>query len=273
MVITGTCLKLESSLLKTGEVEYFLPLSENTIKLNPYINTEISLSFTGKIHCIASGETIKKSYGQGYSYKSFITLAQCDLCIVKPELCHFEQGTCREPDWGTEHCYQPHVVYLSETSALKVGITRLKNVPTRWVDQGAVQAIELFRVSSRKDAGLHEVELSKLVGDKTDWRKMLTKQQQEVNLIDIKNEILTKHKMTWEKLPPILSLSDDTITQIAYPGTIANKLTSLSFDKTPIIKDILLGIRGQYLIFASGVLNIRKFQGYQLTFGAVIPIT
>ena len=146
IVNTGTCLKLESHILEDNHVQYFLPLSEHKIALNPLINREIELSFTGKIYCIATGERIKKSYGQGYSYKAFISLAQCDICIVKPELCHYEQGTCREPEWGKKYCYQTHVVYLSETSSVKVGVTRLNNVPTRWVDQGALQAIELFRV-------------------------------------------------------------------------------------------------------------------------------
>jgi Leucine-rich repeat (LRR) protein len=266
--IIGNILKLESSLLSGAEVDYFLPLSEHKIPLSKLIGSEISLEFTGRIHCIASGELIKKSYGQGYSYKSFITLAQCDLCIVKPELCHYEQGTCREPQWGRDHCLQPHVVYLSETSAPKVGITRLKNIPTRWVDQGALQAIELFRVSSRKDAGLHEIELSNLIGDKTDWRKMLTKEKMEHDLIKLKNEILSKYQELLPKLPTILSFSQDSITQINYPGSIAKKLTSLSFDKNAAIKSKLLGIRGQYLIFDQGVLNIRKFQGYEIAFNS-----
>lgn len=266
MKIIGNFLKMESQISASNNVQYFLPLSGEKIGLNPLLDREISLSFTGKIHCIATGELIKKSYGQGYSYKSFITLAQCDLCIVKPELCHFAQGTCREPQWGLDHCFQPHVLYLSETSAPKVGITRLKNIPTRWVDQGAVQAIELFRVASRKDAGLHEVEISKMMADKTNWRKMLTKGPIEHDLIALKSEVMKAYHKMKDKLPPVLSISNDEIQKIIYPGVAASKLVSLSFDKTPIIKSKLLGIRGQYLIFKEGVLNIRKFQGYEIEF-------
>ncbi len=264
VLATGTCFKMQSTILENGLVDYCLPLSEHEISLNSYLDHTITLSYTGKIFCIATGELIKKSYGQGYSYKAFISLAQCDICIIKPELCHFDQGTCREPDWGKEHCYQTHVVYLSETSSVKVGITRLKNIPSRWVDQGAIQAIELFRVASRKDAGLHELELAKLVGDKTDWRKMLTKEREEIDLKFLKDEILNKYP--FQMMPLIESQTSNDITRIKYPGHLAKKLTSLSFDKTPLIKDKLIGIRGQYLIFPSGVLNIRKFQGYQLTF-------
>ncbi len=61
------------------------------------------------------------------------------MCIMKPETCHYEQGTCREPQWGEENCMVDHFVYLSNTSSLKVGITRHTQIPTRWIDQGATQ--------------------------------------------------------------------------------------------------------------------------------------
>ena len=266
--VVGNFLKLESTISANSVVEYHLPLSDERVALNPLIGQEISLKFTGRIHCIDSGELIKKSYGQGYSYKSFITLAQCDMCIVKPELCHYAQGTCREPQWGLDNCLQPHVIYLSETSAPKVGITRLKNIPTRWVDQGALQAIELFRVGTRLDAGLHEVEISKMMSDKTDWRKMLVKTQSEHDLVALKKEIMGKFQEMMSTMPPVLSLSSDEVKKIIYPGEPATKLASLSFDKNPLVKSTLLGIKGQYLIFKEGVLNIRKFQGYEIEFSS-----
>jgi hypothetical protein len=43
------------------------------------------------------------------------------------------------------------------------------------------------------------------------------------------------------------------------------KVVSLNFDKTPIITGVLEGIKGQYLLLDSGVLNIRKFSSYHLT--------
>ena len=42
------------------------------------------------------------------------------------------------------------------------------------------------------------------------------------------------------------------------------KVKSLNFDKTPEISGTLQGIKGQYLILDSGVLNVRKFTGYQI---------
>lgn len=264
MISIGTCLKLKTQILENDIADYQLPIGDNFIALNELVGKDISLKFTGIIRCIASGELIKKSFGQGYSYKSFITLAQCDLCIVKPELCHYEQGTCREPEWGLQHCFQDHVVYLSETSSPKVGITRLKNLPSRWIDQGALQAIELFRVSNRKDAGLHEIEISKIMSDKTNWRKMLTKCNTEHDLVKLKKDILEQIQSLNLNTPPILSFSSDKITNIQYPGVTASKISSLSFDKTPKIESQLMGIKGQYLIFKDGVLNMRKFQGYEL---------
>jgi hypothetical protein len=61
---------------------------------------------------------------------------------------------------------------------------------------------------------------------------------------------------------------DDDITKINYPVTDPlQNIKSLSFDKTPDIKAILKGIKGQYLIFKNDtVLNIRKHNGYYLIF-------
>src|SRR5690606_22023386 len=133
-------------------------------------------------NCIDTGRKIKKSYGQGFSFESFMTLAQCDTCIVRPELCHFQKGTCREPDWGEKNCIQPHIVYLANSSGLKVGITRKSQVPTRWIDQGASAAIALFEVKERKLSGLVEIELAKKLNDKTNWREMLKGDGGDVDL-------------------------------------------------------------------------------------------
>ena len=94
-------------------------------------------------------------------------LARCDLCILKPETCHYAKGTCREPEWGEAHCMTPHIVYLANTSGLKVGITREGQVPIRWMDQGATQALPIFRVKSRLISGLVEVAMATLMADKS----------------------------------------------------------------------------------------------------------
>ena len=101
-------------------VAYDLPLGDQSIALNPLLGKSIKLTYTGKISCVHCNRAIKKSYNQGYCYPCFITLAQCDLCIMKPETCHYDAGTCREPAWGEAFCIKPHIVYLANSSGIKV---------------------------------------------------------------------------------------------------------------------------------------------------------
>lgn len=259
----GNILKLKSEFKKP--IQYSLPIGESLVALNPYIGKKLSLNFKGQINCIATGQKIKKTYNQGYSYQSFISLARCDICILKPELCHFEKGTCREPEWGKENCFIPHHVYLSLTSGIKVGITRQTQVPTRWIDQGASHAISLAKVSSRLESGKLEVFLKDFVSDKTNWRKMLKgeKDSSVEDLLQKKEEMMKR--LTGQNIVKEFEVLGQDLFEIQYPiEKYPSKLKSLSFDKTPHIEGILTGIKGQYLIFDTGVLNIRKHQGYYL---------
>ena len=139
-------------------VGYRLPVGEQEVALNPLLGKNPAPHiFWGDSVRLPAGARPKRVFNQGYCYPCFQSLAQCDICIVKPELCHYEQGTCREPAWGEAHCMQPHYVYVANTSGLKVGITRGSQIPTRWLDQGAVQALPIFRLQSRYQAGLLEV--------------------------------------------------------------------------------------------------------------------
>ncbi len=122
-------------------VSYLLPLDDELIPVNQFIGKALSLTFQGEIHCIECGRKTRKSYNQGYCFPCFKSLASCDMCIMKPETCHYQQGTCRQPEWGETHCFQDHYVYLANSSAIKVGITRGTQIPTRWIDQGASQAL------------------------------------------------------------------------------------------------------------------------------------
>lgn len=244
-------------------VEYTLPLGEEEVSLNPLIGKKIKLHFTGNIFCKDTGKPIKKSYGQGYSWESFITLPECDQCIVQPELCHFARGTCRDPEWGEKHCMQPHVVYLSLTSGVKVGITRRTQVPTRWIDQGAVKAIKLCEVKNRLTSGLVETEIAKTMADKTNWRNMLKNLYEDVDLVKKKKEVLKEFKDLFKKHE--VKELDDEIYTFNYPvEKYPEKVSSFNFDKKPTIEDTLMGIKGQYLIFEGGVINMRKFQGYEI---------
>lgn len=259
---TGTIRKLRSE--HKNIIEYRLPLSEEEVLLNPYIGKKITLEFTGNKYCIASGRKVKQTYGQGYAWEEFVTLPECDQCIVRPELCHFHKGTCRDPEWGEKRCFAPHVVYLSVTNDLKVGITRQTQVPTRWIDQGATKAIKICEVKDRKTSGEIEVKLAKELKDKTHWIKMLKGESVDVDLVAKKKEVLKKFDDIFSRYSA--KVLDDEVYEFNFPieGT-PDKIKQLNFDKTPTIEGVLLGIKGQYLLFEQGVLNIRKHQGFEIT--------
>ena len=75
-----------------------------------------------------------------------------------------------------------HLVYLANSSGLKVGITRITQVPTRWMDQGATQAQPIFRVSTRLQSGLVETLFKDHVADNTSWQAMLKGDAEPIDL-------------------------------------------------------------------------------------------
>ena len=266
MRVEGNILKM-TSLLDTP-VSYSLPLSGTKIPLNPLLGKKIKLSFRGQINDIATGKKIGKSYGQGYSYRSFMSLARCDLCILRPELCHYHKGTCREPQWGEKHCLTPHYVYLANTSGVKVGITRESQIPTRWIDQGAREALPILKVPNRLQSGLLEVKIKEEVTDKTHWRNMLKGVVKDVDLLDVREHIydIFGRDIDEQEAEDV----DREVVSIKYPvEEYPPQIKLLSFDKHKDIEGVLKGIHGQYLLFdGGGVLNIRKHQGYSIVLEA-----
>ena len=261
MIASGNILKMKSSLGKV--VNYQLPIGDQLLLMNQFLEKKITLEFTGEINCIDSGKKIKKTYGQGFSYESFMKLACCDVCIVKPELCHFEKGTCREPEWGLANCFKPHVIYLSDTSSIKVGITRESQIPTRWIDQGATRAIPLVSVENRLISGQVEVELKTMFNDKTNWRNMLKGISSDANLEELKEQVFEEFGDLFDDMGA--TEIEEGVVEINYPVIeFPSKITSLGFDKNSTIEGTLLGIKGQYLIFDVGVINLRKHQGYKI---------
>jgi hypothetical protein len=246
---------------QAGEVvQYALPIGADKIALNPLLGKPIKFTFTGRIFCIHCGKATKTSFSQGYCFRCMQTLAQCDMCILKPELCHHHLGTCREPEWGTAHCMVGHTVYLANSSGIKVGITRSHQVKTRWMDQGAVQALPIVRVKNRLESGLVEVALAKVLPDKTNWRLMLQGKMEVLDLKAKRDEVFANlsAELPGERL-------DGEEQRFAYPVlAYPTKLTSLNLDKQPQVTGELQGIKGQYLILSSGVINMRKYGGYEL---------
>jgi hypothetical protein len=166
-------------------------------------------------------------------------------------------------EYAKTHCLIEHVVYLSFTSGLKVGVTRNTQVPTRWIDQGAVAVIELARTPNRYLAGLMEVSMKALINDKTNWRKMLGGD------IEVNVDLAEEKKRLASKFPDDQKdyvTTDETVLKITYPVIQAPvKVRSMNFDKEPIVSGTLSGIKGQYLLFKDqSVINMRKFGGYMV---------
>ncbi len=254
-------------------VTYQLPLTDRLVSLNPLLGQLITLNFTGNIFCIHCARKINKSFSQGYCYPCFTSLAQCDMCILKPEQCHYEAGTCREPEWGLAQCFKPHYVYLANSSGIKVGITRESQIPIRWIDQGAVQALPIMKVQSRLISGLVEIELANHVSDKTSWQRMLKNLQEQEDLAAKRDYLfmecdkeIAKIQQRFDDSVIELLLDEDEVS-IQFPVlTYPSKVKSFNFDKTAEVSGVLQGIKGQYLLLDSGVINIRKFAGYEVEF-------
>ncbi len=252
-------------------IRYQLPLDSQLCDMNSLIGTQIKLAHTGDIHCVHCGRKTKKSFSQGFCYPCFQKLAQCDSCIMSPEKCHYDAGTCRDPEWADEFCMTDHIVYLANSSGVKVGITRVNQVPTRWMDQGAIQALPIIRVATRKLSGLVETLLKNQVADKTNWRAMLKGDVDFLHLPSIRDEILDN---AWNEitvlqkqygLQAIQLIDDGDEYEFQYPvESHPKKVVSFNFDKTPVVEGRLQGIKGQYLILDTGVINLRKFGAYHI---------
>jgi hypothetical protein len=271
--LRGNIRKMKASI--AAPIAYVLPLGSDELPLNALLGKTLRLEFTGQITCSGCGQLTKKGFSEGFCYRCFTTLAQCDLCIVKPELCHFAKGTCREPQWGLAHCLQPHYVYLANASGLKVGITRANQIPTRWLDQGAVQALPMLKVQSRHQSGLVEVALKQHVSDRTDWRKMLKGEPELYDLPMQRGDLLSRCEQELAQIgggqvtEALSILEQEPVRAFSYPVLqYPTRVMALNLEKTPRVEGTLLGIKGQYLLLDTGVLNVRKFTGYQVAVSA-----
>jgi len=263
MRFEGNILKMRTEL--ANPVHYFLPIGETKIEMNENIGKNISLEFTGQINCISCGKITKTSFGQGFCYNCLQTAPEASESIVRPELSKAHLGIARDMEWAEKHDLIDHVVYLALSNEVKVGVTRIHQVPTRWIDQGASSAIKLVTTPNRHIAGIIEVFLKKYYTDKTNWRTMLKNELAEgIDLVEEKNKVL-------QLLPGELrkyAEPNNDIVEINYPvENFPEKIKNVGFDKVPLIEGQLVGIKGQYLIFNDGsVLNIRKHNGYYLKF-------
>ena len=265
MVATGVLDKMKTSFI--NPVQYFLELGNCKVAANELVGKQIKLRWTGSIFCSICNKKIPKTFGEGLCYNCFAYAPSNAECILRPELCNAHLGKGRDPEWENINHLKPHYVYLALTNTVKVGVTRADQIPTRWIDQGAAKGIILVETPYRQLAGFIEVELKAHLTDKTNWQKMLKNEpSMGIDLLQEKERIaqliplpfrqyVTQHKEIVELVYPVLQ----------YP----TKVISLSFEKTPIIEQKLVGIRGQYFIFEDGsVLNIRSKSGYEVELSA-----
>lgn len=251
-----------------GKVVYALQLGNDATPLSGFISKEFMLRFTGVKTCVSCGKRVKKFYGQGTCYPCFRDAPEASPCIIRPELCraHLHEG--RDIPWELDHHKQEHVVYLSYTGGVKVGVTRSTQVPVRWIDQGAVLAVPIARIPYRQLAGAIEVDLKRLFSDRTDWRRMLW----PVDATTGRAGLEEARKIALAQVDPALAmymLPEEPVVRFRYPlSLVPPKLVNVQLDRFPKISGKLLGIKGQYLVWSDGlVLNVRNHSGYHVEVG------
>jgi hypothetical protein len=253
---------------RRGKVGYALPFQPHALELAPFIGKPFTVRTTGVLSCVSCGKRVNKLFSQGFCYPCLIAAPEAADCIVHPELCRAHLGEGRDPDWEIAHHATEHVVYLSYTGNVKIGVTRSTQVPVRWIDQGAVAALVVARVPYRQLAGLIEVDLKRAFADKTNWRAMLKNVEPDVDLLrtarqqvdDTLRTDLSEHLQAAEE-PLVIDYP-----VLAYPP----KVTSINLQKTPQVSGVLVGVKGQYLLWEDGrVLNVRNHSGFHVEAGTM----
>jgi len=256
MLYQGVLKKMASE--NSDKIQYYLDMDSDFINVNQLLQKNIRISFL-KYECL-NCELNKQIYRQGFCKSCFFDIPQAADWIMRPELstAHLDK---EDRDLAYEKAVQlkPHVVYLANSSNVKVGVTRKSQIPTRWIDQGAHEAIEIVEVPNRYLAGITEVALKAYVGDKTNWRKMLKNDIEDEDLIDWRNKL--KPFIPEEAIAYFIENNQET--HLNFPVDMYPlKPKSLNLVKEKSYSGKLVGIKGQYLIFEDEtVFNIRSNEG------------
>ena len=239
-------------------IQYYLVFKNDFLHVNQLLDKQLSIKFVG-YECL-NCRLNKEIYRLGFCRQCFFDIPQAADWIIRPELSKAHLGIeDRDLDYEKKVQLKPHIVYLANSSNVKVGVTRKTQVPTRWIDQGAHEAIEILEVPNRYLAGIAEVALKEHVGDKTNWRTMLKNEIEDVDLVEWRDKL--KQYVPEEAMPYFLESNAETNLEfpvLKYPI----KLKSLNLKKTPQYAGVLKGIKGQYLIFEDDtVFNVRSNEG------------
>lgn len=269
-IYTAPLKKMSTQWTEHAPVEYSLDVGGEMISLNALLGKKIHFRYTGLIYCVQCGRKTNKSFQQGHCFPCYRRLLECNLCVIHPEKCRYYEGVCKPNDWAHVHCSQPHIVYLANASGLKVGITRATPFYARWIDQGAIQGLQIYTVQNRYQAGLVEMLCKKYVADKTQWQKMLKGENGSVDMVQEREALFAQIQseiadVLVKYAPEIQVLPQEKPIHITYPVLqYPSKIISYSLDKNPSVEGILQGIKGQYLLLDTGVISIRKFAGYEV---------
>tara|TARA_R110000850_G_scaffold203228_1_gene329575 strand:- start:191980 stop:192774 length:795 start_codon:yes stop_codon:yes gene_type:complete len=243
----------------TSPIQYYLVFENDFLNLNQLLGKKIKIQFAG-YQCLSCGQD-KKIFRQGFCYDCFYSIPAAGDWIMNPELskAHLDIED-RDLDYEKRVQLQPHIVYLANSSNVKVGVTRKSQIPTRWIDQGAHEAIEIVEVPNRYLAGITEIALKQHVSDKTNWRKMLQNDVLDLNLVEIRDSL---KKYIPEEAQEYF-IASNAETNIDFPVLqYPTKLKTLNLEKTPHYEGVLKGIKGQYLLFEDNtVFNVRSSEGY-----------
>ena len=254
----GTLTKMETEM--GAPIQYYLIFDSNFINVNQLINKDIEITHKG-YQCL-NCKKAKKIWRQGFCYDCFSTIPSAADWIMRPELstAHLDIED-RDLKYEKRVQLQPHIVYLALSSEVKVGVTRNTQVPTRWIDQGAIQALPIIETPNRYLAGIAEVALKKHFADKTNWQKML---KNDLPVVDLLKEKASLKYLIPKEVQEFFHLEKEELLEIHYPVLqYYTKVNSLNLDKSPNFSGKLTGIKGQYLMFEDGtVFNVRTFEGY-----------
>ncbi|PZD78798.1 DUF2797 domain-containing protein [Mesonia sp. K7] len=256
MLYEGVLVKMQTEL--KSEVQYYLVFNQDFIHVNQLLDKKVQLTFL-KYECLNCHQD-KQIYRQGFCKQCFYEVPQAADWVMRPELskAHLDEED-RDLAYEKKVQLQPHIVYLANSSNVKVGVTRKVQVPTRWIDQGAHEAIEMVEVPNRYLAGIAEVSLKEHISDKTNWRTML---KNEIIDADLKAEKEKLIAFLPDEVKPYVKTNIEELN-IKFPVLeFPKKLKSLNLEKEKTYSGVLKGIKGQYLIFEdSTVFNIRGNEG------------
>ncbi len=258
MIYEGVLTKMQTEY--SNPIQYYLVFENSFLSLNQLLDKNIEINFLG-YQCLQCGKK-KKIFRQGFCYDCFMSSPAAGDWIMKPELstAHLDIED-RDLEYEKRVQLQPHIVYLALSSEVKVGVTRKTQVPTRWIDQGAVQAIPIVEVPNRYLAGITEVALKDHFADKTNWQKMLKNEVPDADLI---RERANLKYLIPKEVQDYFHPEKEDLYDLHFPVMeFPKKVNSLNLDKTPNFFGKLMGIKGQYLMFQDGtVFNIRTYEGY-----------